>query len=755
MDGPVGVSVADVSSSEILMTRDSRGGPGRLGHLAVALAVLSAFATFFVLAGLTPIEPTHQVVVTTLVGNIVFAVVLVSIIGWELTSLNRARRRGSAGAQIHGRIVALFSIVAAAPALLLAIVAAITIDRGLDNWFSERARAIVDNSLVVARAYLDEHARSIRGDVLAMANDLNRAHTLFESDRPQFEQLLRVQAAIRGVPVAILFKPDMAVVARAEQQGGRTFPMPPQPDVEAADSAEPILLAPGRQNAIGALLKLSAFDDTVLFVARAVDPRANQYLQLTEQGVSEYQMLAQRRFGVQVAFALMYFVIALTLLLAAIWLGIAFANKLVAPLRRLITAADQVALGNLYVQVPLRRGEGDLGGFAETFNKMTAQLRSQRNALVEANEQFDGRRLFTEAVLAGVSAAVVGVDEEGRITLINRTGERLLAATEADLLGRPIGAAVPELAALLSAAMTGGQRLAQGQMTLSRGGRERNLSVRVTTELSPGHTHGYVVTLDDITDLVAAQRSSAWADVARRIAHEIKNPLTPIQLSAERIRRRVGKMEGGGYEIIEQCTDTIVRQVETIQHMVNEFSSFARMPKPAMTQDNLADTIRKVVLDMRVGYPDLEIAFEAPEAPVSAVFDRRMLSQAVGNIVKNATEAVSTVPDRRHGRIEVTIRSEGGRIDIDVADNGPGFPRENRHRLLEPYMTTREKGTGLGLAIVGKIFEEHGGGIELLDAPAVAEGGHGAMVRLWLPASAPSPTAESGGRQERQTVHAD
>jgi two-component system nitrogen regulation sensor histidine kinase NtrY len=323
-------------------------------------------------------------------------------------------------------------------------------------------------------------------------------------------------------------------------------------------------------------------------------------------------------------------------------------------------------------------------------------------------------------------------------------------------LRRPLAEAVPELSGLVGEALGGAPRLVQGQVTLARQGRERNLNVRVTTELSPEDSRGFVVTLDDITDLVTAQRSSAWADVARRIAHEIKNPLTPIQLSAERIRRRVSKMletEPAGREVIEQCTDTIVRQVETIQHMVNEFSSFARMPKPAITEDNLADMARKVVLDMRVGYPDLEIDFSAPDEPVLAVFDRRLLSQALGNIIKNATEAVSAMAEeeRGPGRIDVVLRRLPERIEIDVVDNGPGFPKKDRQRLLEPYMTTREKGTGLGLAIVTKIIEEHGGSIELLDSPEVQRGGHGALIRITFPAI---PAGTNMGRTpEVEEVH--
>src|SRR5437868_1081580 len=361
---------------------------------------------------------------------------------------------------------------------------------------------------------------------------------------------------------------------------------------------------------------------------------------------------------------------------------------------------------------------------------MTQELRTQRDDLMRARDLIDSRRRFTEAVLAGASAGVIGIDPEGRISIVNRSAEKLIARTQADILGRPFAAIVPELAPLFQEARSGAQRLVQGQVTINRGGRERNLSVRVTTEQSAEAEHGYVVTLDDITELVIAQRSSAWADVARRIAHEIKNPLTPIQLSAERLRRKYSSAITDDPAVFVQCTDTIVRQVEDIKRMVDEFSRFARMPKPVITSEDVADTLRQVVFLMRVGHPDIDIEVETAEDPMLAHFDRRLIAQALTNIIKNATEAIAAVPPEElgRGRIKISAGRVGTEIVIDVVDNGIGLPKENRNRLLEPYVTTREKGTGLGLAIVGRILEEHGGGIELDDAP---EGtGRGAWVRL-------------------------
>jgi two-component system nitrogen regulation sensor histidine kinase NtrY len=414
--------------------------------------------------------------------------------------------------------------------------------------------------------------------------------------------------------------------------------------------------------------------------------------------------------------------------LAAVWFGLNFSNRLVAPIRRLIHATDQVATGNFYVQVPVRRQEGDLAHLGETFNKMTSELRRQHDGLTAASDLIDRRRRFMEAVLSGVSAAVIGIDAHGLITIANPSAEALLDAKRQDLLGQPIVSVLPEIAQLIDEARAGRLRLTQQQIPISRSGRERTLNIRVTSEQARGEDKGFIVTLDDITDLVTAQRTSAWADVARRIAHEIKNPLTPIQLSAERIRRKYGKVITTDREVFDQCTNTIVRQVDDIKRMVDEFSSFARMPKPAIGAEDIVDTVRQIVFMMRIANPEIEIIDDVPDRPVEAHFDRRLLSQAVTNIVKNATEAIAAVPETERGRAEirVSVAAEGDDVVVDVSDTGKGFPAEGRQRLLEPYMTTREGGTGLGLAIVGKILEDHGGKIELLDNPA----GRGGLVRM-------------------------
>jgi len=721
----------------------------KLGIVAVALALLSAFITFIVLAGLTPVAPTHEVVVSLLLANAVTVLLLSAVTLGEVWKVLQARRRGRAAARLHVRIVALFSIIAAVPAVLVAVVASVTLDRGLDRLFSQQTHAMIENSLMVADAYVREHAQFVRADSIAIAVELARARPLFDQSREQFHEFLSVQASIRGLPAVLVLDKELNPIDQSNPQVEQAF-VKPSPEVLAGiTDTEPQVAMFLDANYVASIIKLRGYGDTYLYIARLLDPRVLAQLRATQAGVAQYADLEARRLGIQIAFGLMYTVIAMIVLLSAVWIGLNFANYLVAPIRRLISAAQIVSTGNLYVQVPTRHAEGDLAQLGQTFNKMTQELRTQRDDLVRARDVIDSRRRFTEAVLAGASAGVIGVDADNCISILNRSAERLIGCSEAQVLGKPLVEIVPEIADIFASARTGLQRLAQGQVNINRNGRERNVSVRVTTE-SGSTERGYVVTLDDITELVTAQRTSAWADVARRIAHEIKNPLTPIQLSAERLRRKYAAMIQDDGGIFKQCTDTIVRQVDDIKRMVDEFSRFARMPKPVMTQEDVGDAVRQVVFLQRVGSPDIDIDLEIAEDPMPARFDRRLISQALTNIIKNATEAIAAVPPDTLGRghIRVWAARDGEDIVIDVVDNGIGLPKENRSRLLEPYVTTREKGTGLGLAIVGRILEDHGGRIELADAADKIPGQRGAWMRLTFaaesaPATPPQPAKEA------------
>jgi two-component system, NtrC family, nitrogen regulation sensor histidine kinase NtrY len=720
-----------------------RGETRILGPLAVGLALLSAFVTFIVLADFTPLSPTHDVVVSLLAANAATVVLLLAVIVRDVWQVVQARRTGRAAARLHVRIVGIFSLIAAAPAILVAIVASVTLDRGLDRLFSTRTRSAIENSLIVAEAYLRDHAQIVRSDIMVMAYDIARNKSVFDQDPDKLRQFLTFQAQTRGLAAAIVLDKELKVIARADLNINQTFALPPRDALPLIGSKEPQVVLLPDANYVAAVVKLDQYEDYYLYLTRLLDPRVVPQLQATRASATEYAALETRRAGVQVAFALMYTVIALTVFLSAVWIGLNFANRLVAPIRRLIGAANAVSTGNLYVRVPVRQAEGDLAQLGETFNRMTQELRTQRDDIMQAHDLIDSRRRFTEAVLAGASAGVIGVDGHGAVSILNRSAEKLIGCTESDALGRPLAEALPELADFMAAARSGSRT--QDQITISRNGRERNLSVRVTSEQAGDSDRGYVVTLDDITELVAAQRTSAWADIARRIAHEIKNPLTPIQLSAERLRRKYGKMIEEDRGVFEQCTDTIVRQVEDIRRMVDEFSHFARMPKPVMAAEDVADAVRQTVFLMRVGNSEIEIDAKIGEDPMLARFDRRLISQALTNIIKNATEAIAAVPPEELGKgvIRVFAEREGDDVVIDVIDNGIGLPKSNRSRLLEPYVTTREKGTGLGLAIVGRIIEEHGGSIELRDASEKISGQRGAWVRIRFAAAGKAEQPQS------------
>jgi two-component system nitrogen regulation sensor histidine kinase NtrY len=728
---------------------ETRGRSWRrlLVPFAVALALLSAFLTFVVVTGLAPIEPTTQVVNSFLLINATTILLLVGIIIREVWQMVQARRRGRAAARLHVQIVSLFSVIAVLPAVLVSIVANITIERGLDRLFSGPTREVIQNSLIIARAYMQEHAQLIRGDIQGMANDISgsRARLLFDQDRQSFLEMLTAGAATRNLPGAMIIDKDAAPTLSAETGGIPLAFSPPTPDfLKNVGEDEPEIAVLPDQNYVAAVIRLKGFADTFLYVARPLDPRVVAQLKQTEISVAEYAQVESRRLGIQVALALLFAVIALTILMASVLIGLNFANWLVAPIRRLMNAAETVSTGNLNVQVPVQRSGGDLARLGETFNRMTRDLRTQRDELVSASDLIDSRRRFIEAVLSSASAGIIGVDASGSIGILNRSAEKLIGHAESETLDRPLLDVLPELDEMMKTAHEGTQRLVQGQITILRDGQERNLSVRVSAEQTNQKRDSYIITLDDITDLVSAQRTSAWGDVARRIAHEIKNPLTPIQLSAERIRRKFGKVIVEDKTVFDQCTDTIVRQVDDIRRMVDEFSRFARMPKPVMEGEDVADTVRQAVFLMRVAHPEIDIEVDLKDDPLRAQFDRRLISQALTNIIKNATEAIEAVPagELGKGRIDVVAQREKEDVLIDVIDNGIGLPKVARARLLEPYVTTREKGTGLGLAIVGRVLEDHGGRIELKDASDFRPGQRGAWMRLRFAISGHAPKVE-------------
>jgi len=726
------------------------------GIVAVVGALISAGISFAVLVGATPVQPDNGKALTTIIAvNSGFVLLLLALISREVHRIVVARRRGKAASRLHVRIVAMFSLVAALPAILVAVIASITLDIGLDRWFEIRTKTIVSSSLSIAEAYVRENARNLQGTTLSMAYDLDNAKTLYNLDRTGFRDFMSEQAVGRALAHAALIRADGSFVITAKTASTFEMPQPPIEAVRTAVDGQPVLIEPRVRNIVGAVVKLRAIEDMYLYTIRLVDPEVIKARQIVTANTDAYRGLEANRRPTQIAFALLYLGVTLVIVLAAIWTGIAVSDRLVRPIRQLIGAADEVATGNLDVSVPVRATDGDVASLGDTFNKMLLQLKSQRDEILAAKDLVDERRRFSEAVLSGVTAGVIGVDPLGTVTIANRSAETMLAISAQASVGQNLLTLLPHVGRVFEIGRQSGRPVYREQVTFYRSGVERTFNVQVTLEHGENEAadNSYVVTVDDITDLMQAQRSSAWADVARRMSHEIKNPLTPIQLSAERIRRRFGKVIVDDREIFDQCTDTIIRQVGDIGRMVDEFSAFARMPKPEMKNIDLREPLREASFLVEVSRSDIAFERDYAEESLKGTFDSRLMAQAFGNVIKNAAEAIDA-PERDKslpGAIRIRASREGKMIRVDVIDNGKGLPRENRQRLLEPYMTTREKGTGLGLAIVKKIIEDHGGRLELHDAPADFHEGRGAMISIFLPAApaGPEPEAQDAPEEER------
>src|SRR5712675_266635 len=737
--------------------RSWTGGIGVWRRLAVALAaaaLASGIATYLALTGAPPFGPRPTLVLSLLNLDLVLLLALAAVVAKRLFEVRAERRRNLAGSRLQVRLVGLFSLIAVLPTIIVAVFSYLFFSFGVESWFSDKVRTAISESVAVADAYVREHQQAIRADALAMAADLDRSAATLAINPQYLAPALTAQAAIRSLTEAAVVDRRGQMVARTGLAFALGFEDVSQGALRRANQGEVVIMTNDQDERVRALVRLGEFSDLYLYVGRFIEPRVLAHRDEVHLAAAQYERLEGQRSGFQITFAVIYILVALLFLAAAISIGIHFAAKLGDPISRLMGAAERIRAGDLTVRVPEGEKDDELVSLSRAFNRMTYQIQSQQLELMEANRQLDDRRRFTETVLSGVSAGVIGLDRDGRINLPNRSASGLLGVDLDLSIGEDLAEVAPEMTDLLNAAARRPDRRAQGQVQLASNNSTRTLLVRIAAEQDESGISGFVVTFDDITELLSAQRKAAWADIARRIAHEIKNPLTPIQLSAERLRRKYGKTITDDPAVFYQCTDTIVRQVDDIKRMVDEFSKFARMPKAVIAGEDVADTVRQVVFLMRVGNDDIDIDLDLGEDPMPARFDRRLISQGLTNIIKNATEAIAAVPqtERGRGRIRVIAAREGNDILIDVIDNGIGLPKENRNRLLEPYVTTREKGTGLGLAIVGRILEEHGGGIELRDASEMTPGVRGAWVRLRFAAEAMPRASDAAAASEPQTA---
>lgn len=696
-----------------------------LGIALPVLAVASGAATYFALTDAGPLGTNQRNLNLLLYSDVVLLLLLAFVVLRRIVKLGLARRQGSAGSRLHLRLSVLFGLMSITPTVLVLLFSILFFVNGMQAWFGDRIDNLVMTAQAVAEGYLAEHQENIRVDSLRMARDLNRDGPLLETNSRLLHQAVNLQAQLRGLSEAIVFDGTGKVMARS----GFTLALENEPinkeHLEAARNGEVPIFQNETGDRVRALTRLDNFLDAYLFIGRIVDPTVLSYTQQTGEAITEFQILKENKQETIIFVTLMFLLVALLLMTAAVWLGLNVATDLSRPIGELIGAVEKVREGDLSARVRELPLDDEIGILSRAFNRMTGQLSDQRRELVQTNQKLDERRQFTETVLSGVSAGVIGVDRKGNINLPNLSAARLLGVETADMVGKPLSKITPEIGALLGEARKRRPEPIEAQIKITRDGEERTLLVAVAVEELQDKIVGFVVTFDDVSALLEAQWKGAWADVARRIAHEIRNPLTPIQLSAERLKRKYLKEIKSDKETFVICTDTIVRQVDDIGRMIEEFSNFARMPAPMLRLENLNELCRQVIFLQRNAHPKTDFIAIMPENPVYATCDGRQMGQVVTNLVQNAAESM----DRRDGkddgpRVILRLQEEDGRAVIEVEDNGPGLPVEGRDKLLEPYVTTRKKGTGLGLAIVRKILEDHGGTLVLGDA----EGG-GALIR--------------------------
>ena len=686
----------------------------RVAVFLTVAAVLSCIATYIVL---TKRSNDIDTVYWLLNLDLVLLLLMGTVIAHQIARLWSERKRGIAGAKLHVRLVLVFGVLAAAPAILMAIFSSIFLYFGIHVWFNDRVSTAIHESLEVAQSYLKEHQQVMRADALAMANDLNREAAELMGNQETFNEYMQTQSQLRNLPEAIVVTSNGKTIARSRLSLTLELDNIPQKVLQEAQRGDVVLMTGDDHDRIRALVSLDRFFDSYLYVGRLVDANVLAHIQTTENAVREYTTLQGKKSQLQVSVTAMFMAVALLLLLAAIWFGLVFAEQLVTPISALILAAERVRTGDLGVRVPESAQDDEIGLLGRVFNRMTGQIKGQRDELIAANKMLDERRRFTEAVLSGASSGVIGLDSNGFITLANsRAEELLLGDSRRGLAGAKLVDFIPEAVELLQKAGQHPDKPASLQLEFAVGnGPRRTVLLHITTERGGD---GAVATIDDISALVSAQRKAAWADVARRIAHEIKNPLTPIQLSAERLKRKYLPQIHDDSETFEKCTDTIIRQVNEIGHMVNEFSAYARMPVAVKQPENIVAVCQDALVLQRHAHSGMRFGFIAAEPVIEANCDRSQLTQVITNLLQNAIDSIHERQQQTpgEGNIKLVVEQKGDNISVAVEDNGIGLPEKVRSQLLEPYVTTKKRGSGLGLAIVKKIMEDHEGSVVLEDS---------------------------------------
>ncbi|MEM7212646.1 MAG: PAS domain-containing sensor histidine kinase [Pseudomonadota bacterium] len=743
---------ADLAQPEMRASRLSEFAAWVVRRGTVVLVLLGP-----VLAGLTIyalgddsrdyISPTGFRLILLL--DVCYVLTLGALISWRIGTLIVRRRERAAGTRLHLRLAGVFAAVALLPTVLVAVFAATTVGIGLENLFSDRIGSVVRNSLATAEAYQREHRVDIQKDVYAMAADLERA-AVSGITQQQLNELVKKQAYLRELPRAYVFNLEKEIIARGEFSYLFHFRPPTDAQLASARQGEMVVVEDPANDEIRALVFLPSYFDAFLYISRHVQGDVLRLLDETRGTVQFYERLERERGSVLLEYAVIYLGFALFVILAAIMMGLWFAERLAKPVGRLAGAAELVGAGNLDIRVKEERGSDEIAMLSRSFNRMTGQLKGQRDDLLAARDETERRRLFIEAVLSGVTAGVIGLDGEGRVDLINEAAADMIDADAQQSYGVALARIAPGFTQLRNEALLAPNAVARGEVKNEVRGEQREFLARIAPKSPDDLSEGFVLTFDDMTALASAQRMAAWGDVARRIAHEIKNPLTPIQLSADQMRRKLRKLLGDESETFENYLEVITRQTGDIRRMVDEFSKFARMPEPTFSEQDFGEMIREAVLLQREARHDIEYRMDVPDGRTLVQADRGLIAQVLTNLLQNAADAI----DGRHARdgdtappgiIGLSLVTGGRNWRLSISDSGLGLPKEDRDRLTDPYVTNRAKGTGLGLAIVKKIVEQHGGELILgdTDEDAHRSGLDGARVTLRLPRQTITRQAET------------
>lgn len=690
----------------------------RLAVVLVALAIPLAIITFFMIQRAVSAEVSSSTILWLLTADLGVLLLLMIIIAKRVISLWLQRKKGLAGAKLHTRLVFWFSALAIIPSIIVTIFTTLFLNFGLNQWFNDTVKEAVNNSLVVAHEYLLEHQQSIVGDILAMANDLKYEGPIFEANPQRIQNFILLQSSVRSLSEVLLLNGQGKVLVAGNLSLNAALNPAVSPSAfERARNGETIILSGPTEDRMRAMVLVDWQNDIYLYIGRKIDTKILGYVEETRKAVNLYRNMEGRRFQIQVTFALIFIVIASLALMGAIWVALVFSGRLFQPITQLIAAAEKIGNGDLNTRVPYLGGVDEINILNRTFNQMTERLSFQQQELIIKNIEVNERRQFTELVLQGVSAGVVGISEDGIINLINQSAINLLELEGSQFLRVHFSQVFPEIREFFEAINSSRYETIQGQVEIERKNVKRTFTTKMVRNGTTVNNHGYVLTFDDISSLLTAQRKAAWADVARRIAHEVKNPLTPIQLSAERLKRRYQKYITSDVDIFDQCIDTIINQVDTIKRLIDEFSAFARMPAPIFQYENLINVCKQAIFLQSQGNQEIIFDTNFAESMIMMKIDSRQMGQALTNVLLNSVQAIEKCrqqkPDSEKGHITLTAQDNGDKIIIAIEDNGGGLPEKYLNMLTEPYITTKTNGSGLGLAIVRKIVEDHKGVLRL------------------------------------------